>query len=246
MTWTETLEKYFASAGEKAHCLSYLHKRSEAMFSYRRAFIDLPIIVGSGLIAFLNAGSSSLFEDPKVASVSLGIGSLFMGVLNSIGTYYNWAKRAEGHRVASIHYARMHRFLTIEMALPREERMSPADLLKYTKEQYDRLTEIAPMLPAEAVAEFKQKFKDYDISRPSECNGLERIVVFNEPVTASGGPPSFELSPPTNMPIPQRLRTSTAYRIPDTSRTSSSVRPPSASEADNNRTSSSSCNQSTT
>jgi hypothetical protein len=73
------------------------------------------------------------------------------------------------------------------MALPRDERMTPADLLKYCKEQYDRLSEISPLIPPRIIADFKTKFKDLkDVSFPEEANGLHPIIVFTE---------DFELSP---------------------------------------------------
>lgn len=180
ITWTNMLEEYFASTGEKAHCLSWCHKRAEALYSQRKNFIDLPVIVGSGAIAFLNAGSSSLFAGKTdIASISLGIGSLFVGVLNTLGTYFGWAKRAEGHRISSIHYAKLYRYISVEMTLPREERMSPNEFLKYVKEQYDRLTEISPLIPEIVIKEFQGKFSKYtDISKPEEANGLEKIEVY--------------------------------------------------------------------
>jgi hypothetical protein len=65
------------------------------------------------------------------------------------------------------------------MALPRDERMSPHDLLKYVKDQYDRLAEISPLVPAVIIAKFQSKFKKYtDISKPEEANGLEKITVY--------------------------------------------------------------------
>lgn len=177
--WTEKLEEYFASTGEKAHCLGWVHKQSEAMYSTRRTFIDLPVIVGSGVIAFLNAGSQSMFEDPRISSIALGIGSLVVGILNTMGTYFGWAKRAEGHRISAIHYAKLYRFISVEMALPREERMSPHDLLKYVKDQYDRLAEISPLVPTAVIHKFQRRFKKYtDISKPEEANGLEKITVY--------------------------------------------------------------------
>ena len=177
--WTEKLEEYFASTGEKAHCLGWVHKQSEAMYSTRKTFIDLPVIVGSGVIAFLNAGSQSMFEDQRIANISLGIGSLVVGVLNTMGTYFGWAKRAEGHRISAIHYSKLYRFIAVEMALPRDERMSPHDLLKYVKDQYDRLAEISPLVPTTIIQKFQTKFKKYtDISRPEEANGLEKISVY--------------------------------------------------------------------
>lgn len=177
--WTEKLEEYFASTGEKAHCLGWVHKQSEAMYSTRKTFIDLPVIVGSGVIAFLNAGSQSMFEDARISSIALGIGSLVVGIMNTMGTYFGWAKRAEGHRISAIHYSKLYRFISVEMALPRDERMSPHDLLKYVKDQYDRLAEISPLVPTAIISKFQRRFKKYtDISKPEEANGLEKISIY--------------------------------------------------------------------
>lgn len=177
--WTVKLEEYFSSTGEKAHCLSWIHKQSETMYTNRRTWIDLPVIIGSGVIAFLNAGSQSLFEDPRVSSVALGVGSLAVGILNTMGTYFGWAKRAEGHRISAIHYSKLYRFITVELSLPREERMDPHDFLKYVKDQYDRLQEISPIIPTNVIAAFQKNFaKETEISKPEEANGLEKITVY--------------------------------------------------------------------
>ena len=181
ISWTHRLEEYFASTGEKAAGLAWVHKRAEAIYGTRRTYIDLPVIIGSGVIAFLNAGSSSLFPDQRIASTALGVGSLFMGILNSFGTYFGWSKRAEGHRISAIHYAKLYRFITVELSLPRQERMSPHDLLKYVKDQYDRLAEISPMVPEIVIHEFQRKFKNQkDISKPEEANGIHKIDIYRD------------------------------------------------------------------
>lgn len=179
--WTDKLEDYFASTGEKAHCLSWVHRRSEALYSKRRTWIELPSIIGSGIIAFLNAGSGSIFGDMAASSVALGVGSLAVGVINTLGTYFSWARRAEGHRISAIQYAKLYRFLSVELSMPRDERTNPYSLLKYVRDQYDRLSETSPMLPPEIIKEFQEKFaNEKDISKPEEANGLEKIVVFRD------------------------------------------------------------------
>jgi hypothetical protein len=180
ISWTVRLEEYFASTGEKASGLAWVHKRAEAIYSTRRTYIDLPVIIGSGVIAFLNAGSQSLFTDQRIASTALGVGSLFMGILNSFGTYFGWSKRAEGHRISAIHYAKLYRFISVELSLPRPERMSPHDLLKYVKDQYDRLAEISPMVPELVIHEFQHKFKHEKVSKPEEANGLHKIDIYKD------------------------------------------------------------------
>jgi hypothetical protein len=194
------LEEYFASTGEKSHCLSWCHKRAEQIFSTRKTWIDLPVIIISGVTGFLSAGSPSLFTDAKLASISLGVASLFVSVLNTAGSYYGWAKRAEGHRISAIHYARLYRAVTVELALPREERMQPHDFLKYVKDQYDRLQEISPLLPTEVISEFQVKFaNEKEISKPEEANGLEKITVFRGDEVSgesSARTPQFKLRTP--------------------------------------------------
>jgi hypothetical protein len=66
--------------------------------------------------------------------------------------------------------------------------MTPADLLKYTKDSYDRMAEVAPLIPPEVVKAFKRKFDkpEYkDLSKPEETNGLEHIEIYGTTVPMS-------------------------------------------------------------
>ncbi len=183
--WTPELEEYFASTGEKAHCLSWVHKKAEERYSRFRTYIDLPVIVISSITGFVSAGSTNMFPgNQQLATICIGVSSLLVSTLNMTGTYFGWARRAEGHRLSSIHYAKLYRFCLIEMKLPREERKTPHDLLKYVKDQIDNLAEVSPMLPPQVIAEFKKQFdneKYNEVSKPEEANGLEKITIFGEP-----------------------------------------------------------------
>lgn len=202
--WTEMLEEYFASTGEKAHCLSWCHKKAEQLYSNRRTWIDLPVIVISGVTGFLSAGSTSMFSNPTTSSIALGVASLFVSVLNTAGSYYGWAKRSEGHRISAIHYARLYRFISVELSLPRDERMGPNDFLKYVKDQYDRLQEISPLLPPEVIAEFQKKFEnETEISKPEEANGLEKITVFRNDIDLNVSDPNDARSPHFKLRTPK-------------------------------------------
>lgn len=182
ITWNERLEEYFASTGEKAHCLSWLHKRAEALYSFRTMFIDLPVIILSTLTGAASIGSKSLFGDSDTAPVALGLVSLFVSLLNTIGTYFSWARRAESHRVSYLQYSKMYRFLNVEMSLPRVERMKPRDLLKYVRDEYERLSEISPLIPPNLIKVFNEKFShEKEISQPEEANGLEKITIYTPP-----------------------------------------------------------------
>jgi hypothetical protein len=194
VSWNASLEDYFSEQGEQAHGLSLLHKQAESLYAHRRTFIELPVIAVSSITGFLSVGSSSMFSGQEtISSIVLGILSLTVSVLQTIGTYFGWAKRSEGHRISSIQYARLHRHLKIEMGLPRDERQSPGDLLKYVRDTIDRLQETSPLLPPEVVADYKKKYASVtDISHPPETNGLEKVTVYHEnPLRVAPSSPSL-------------------------------------------------------
>lgn len=181
ITWTTALEEHFASTGEKAHCLSWCHKKAEEKYSRLRTFIDLPVITLSSICGFLQIGSNTMFDDEKISAIALGALSLFVAILSTTQTYFKWSARAESHRIMAIQWSRLYRLLHIEMNLPRDQRKAAQDLLKDTKDTYDRLQEISPLIPTDIISAFQTKFtKNTDISKPEEVNGLEKITVFVE------------------------------------------------------------------
>lgn len=204
--WNERLEKYFADTGEKAHALCWLHKRAQERYAGLKTWIELPAIVLGVLNGSVSIGSSTLFGDSPFASVGVGLVALLTAILGAIGTYFKWAGRAENHRVAALQYAKLYRFLNVQCSLPRDERMTPSDLLKTTKDMYDQLAEIAPLIPPVVIYDFKQKFSapKYDaISKPEECNGLEHIEVY-KPLSIENGPPTSPLPHRANS-LPQLI-----------------------------------------
>lgn len=101
----------------------------------------------------------------------------------------------------------------IEMALPRDERMSPHDLLKYVKDQYDRLAEISPMVPTDIIEEFKTKFSKYtDVSKPEEANGLSKIHIYVDELT-QGSPFTLSSPPQMNIRTPQLSSTKVETKV---------------------------------
>lgn len=181
ITWTHQLENHLSSTGEKAHCLAWCHKKAEEKYSRLRTFIDLPVIALSSICGFLQVGAETMFSDPKASSIGLGTLSLFTALLASIQTYFKFSARAENHRLVAIQWSRLYRFLNLEMALPRDERKDPGQMVRDVKELVDRLQEISPLIPPDIIDSFKKNFeKEKDISKPEEANGLEKITVYTE------------------------------------------------------------------
>jgi hypothetical protein len=178
--WNTNLEIFFTKTGERTLGLSVLHKKSEAYYSYLSNFINLPVIILGTLNGATSIGSSTLFGDSMYASVGIGCVALLTALLTTINSYFAWSRRAENHKISALYYGKLHRLLSVEMSLPRNERMDAQDLLKLVKNEFDRLHEISPLIPQTIIEKNRSLFEKYkDVCLPLEMNGLEKMVVFD-------------------------------------------------------------------
>jgi hypothetical protein len=211
--WNTQLEKVLSNEAERCLCYSVLHRQAESRYATLNNYIALPCIVLSTVAGASSVGSSALFGDAQVASVAIGGVSIFVGILNTIGSYFSWARRSESHKSSSVQYGKLHRFLMIELSLPRSSRMNAKDLLKTMRDQIDRLFETSPAIPDPVVKTFKKQYEDNpDISRPEIANGLDPVKVYDakEDDTATPAfPPKPEIKiefapPPVVLTSPKR------------------------------------------
>ncbi len=113
------------------------------------------------------------------AATGIGLVSILVGILNTVGSYFAWAKRSEAHRITAAAYGKLHSFIGVELALPREQRMSADAFLSAVRSQTERLAETSPQVPDGAIAAFKSTFRERPpgIAVPTECNGLHRVTI---------------------------------------------------------------------
>jgi hypothetical protein len=225
ISWNSQLERIISDEGERSLCYSWLHSKSEKWYSKLNTYLSLPVIMMSTIAGAASIGTQSLFNGSETANVLIGCISLSVATLNTVSSYFSWAKRSEAHRIAGTTYAKIYRFILIELALPRSERISAKDMLKIVREQCDRLQETSPQIPDNIINEFKAKFSKStpDVKKPEITNGLDPIMVHPSDVES----PRFKPGP--------HIRISTSDHIPDTLQTLSSARPPIESASGSSR-----------
>jgi len=188
LSWSSALETLIAQEGERCRGYSILHQKSEAYYSKRANWIAIPVIVLSTLSGTASVGSSSLFAgETQISSIVIGLVSISVGVMNTISSYYSFARKAEAHRIAYLHYNKLFQSVSIELALPRQERIEPEVLLKDMRVQMERLAETTPTPPDVILDDFSKRFKDYDksIARPAETNGLSKVKIYMKEVASA-------------------------------------------------------------
>jgi len=202
ISYNSRLEQLIAEDSEKANGLSILHRKSEEKTSFKNNIITIPVIILSTLVGFLSSTSTSLFTNQQVASIGIGALSLSAGIISTVGNYFAFAKKTEGHRIASSSYRKLSRQLEIELSLPKAERIAAKDLLKITRETVERLSETSPPIEPAAILEYQKKFQDIkDISHPPETNGLHKVRINSHTYPTPSSTP-FNLASSSNLLVP--------------------------------------------
>tara|TARA_A100001201_G_scaffold91887_1_gene80097 strand:- start:313 stop:954 length:642 start_codon:yes stop_codon:yes gene_type:complete len=180
--WTNNLEYYLKEVGEHSLCLSMLHKSCESKYSHKALMIDLPVIILSTVCGSLTLSAKNLFgetyEDDALKIVG-GL-SLITSTLGTIQAYFSFSRRAENHRNSYLEYAKLYRFIKVELGLPRESRIRPKDLLKLVNDNFERLNELSPLVDKKSIGSFKGKYKKTSIEKPPIVNGLDEIKIFKK------------------------------------------------------------------
>ena len=181
--WSKQIETVVAQEGEKCRGLAWLHQHSEERYTRYNNNIQIPSIVLSTLTGATSLSSTALFgeENGPTASKFLGFVSIGVGIINTLGNYFSFARKSEAHHIAYLNYSKLFTMVRIELALPVDERTDADNLLKTLRKEMDHLAEITPLPPKQILDDFTTKFKDYkDISKPSETNGLAKIDVYTD------------------------------------------------------------------
>ena len=117
-------------------------------------------------------------ENKSVASAIVGGVNIFAGIVSTLQNFLKVAELMEAHRIAGVSWGKLQRNIAIELALDRERRVLQTDFLKLSRAEYDRLIEAGPIIDDGIIAEFNKKFKNYEVSKPSICNGLDKCNIY--------------------------------------------------------------------
>ena len=123
------VEHLLKTNAEECESLSILHRFSYEKYNQRSNYINIPVIILSSAIGF----ATGIDIGYEKMNIILGIGSIFVGIIKSIDSYFQLQKRAESHRLCSLQYGQINKKIAIELALPRAQRINAKDMLGLIK-----------------------------------------------------------------------------------------------------------------
>jgi len=184
--WTTEHEQILIEWADKAMCYRWLHSKSNALFSSLNAWYTIPVIVISTLTGTANFAQTRVPEEyQNYFAMVVGGFNILGGIISTIQQFLKITQLNESHRVSGIAWDKFYRNVNIELAKHPSERMQPGQMLKMSKEEFDRLMETSPTIPEKIVQVFKKSFKHSDafdkIVKPEICDVLVSTDNYRNP-----------------------------------------------------------------
>ena len=177
------LEQLLKLHAEECESLSILHRNSYEKYNGRSNYINIPVIILSSAIGF----ATGIDIGYEKMNIILGVGSIFVGIIKSIDTYFQLGKRAESHRLCSLQFQQINKKIQIELALVRSQRVDAKDMMNIIKTDIKNLFDIAPLIDQDVIESFQKKYGKqipnqpgkytFDAHTPNLCNGLSIVTV---------------------------------------------------------------------
>ena len=171
--WRSDHEKIFVEWCDKAMSFRWLHRRCHKYYTWYNAGFTIPVIILSTITGTANFATEYFPEDVRTY-VPLVIGSIniLTGIVGTVHQFLKISEINEAHRVSYIAWDKFYRNIKLELCKKPDERIGVTDMLRYSKEEYDRLMETSPSIHENVIREFKSQFHSDDFIIPEMCDNL--------------------------------------------------------------------------
>ena len=174
INYNRDLEQLLAQSAEECESLGILHLASYEKYNLLSNYINIPVIILSSGIGFI----TGIDLNYDKMNIILGIGSVFVGIIKSIDSYFQLGKRAEAHRLCALQYTQINKKIQIELSLCREQRQTAKDMLSIIKTDIKNLQDISPIIDKEIIAQYNLKYGKYNnVKKPNFVNGLSEVKI---------------------------------------------------------------------
>ena len=158
--WSPENEMIIVEWCDIAQCYKWLSTKAHSKYSMMHAWMTIPAITLSTISGTASFAQASLpLKYQTFAPMVIGTINISIGILTTIQQYLKISELNEGHRVAAIAWDKFARNIRIELAKAPNERMDAAQFLKISRQEFDRLMETSPTIPADIIKLFNTTFE---------------------------------------------------------------------------------------
>lgn len=173
--WTAEHENILIEWADKATCYRWLHSKSHLAYNKANTWFTIPVIIMSTLTGTANFAQEKFPPNIKpYASMGIGAVNIIAGILTTIQQFLKIGELNEAHRIASISWGKFYRNIKVELSKKPSERIPVLQILKTSKEEFDRLMETSPAISDKIIKLFNKTFSGGEIKAGIELSEKQK------------------------------------------------------------------------
>ena len=183
--WCEKQEKLLIKWAEKAAGYRWLHNHARLYYKKQNDWLAYPSIIiasitGVGGFAVLNpSGNDGVSSETKtrimIVQYFFAFLNVIAGILSSISKFSQSLPLSESHSAMCVNWSKFYRSIDMELSLDIKHRTNVVEFIMKSREEYDKLLDDAPDIPAISIQAFMVQFPEKE-NKPDVCNGLSIVV----------------------------------------------------------------------
>ena len=176
--WSDEHEMILVEWADKAMCYRWLHSKARIKYYIKNIWFTIPVIIISTLTGTANFAIERIPEEYQpYYTITVGTFNIIAGIITTIAQFLKIGELNEAHRVSSITWDKFYRNIKIELSKRRTERVPAFQMLKISKEEYDRLMETSPPIGDEIIKKFKDTFSGGTVNEKKGPNKKQQNYI---------------------------------------------------------------------
>jgi hypothetical protein len=178
--WNDKNERIVISIGENAASYKWMHERSASVYKTINQVLSIIMIVFStGLSAetIIPVANENLAID-----VVRRIFTYIITLISVLQNFLKYEQLSEQHMAAAMAHAQLYHEIQQQMCMYRRDRNNATIYVASVLKQYDSLIVKGPEISQRIISQFKNTFKNSDISLPDIADRIQKIEIISEPV----------------------------------------------------------------
>ena len=173
--WSTEHENILVDWADQAMCYKWMHGKARIKYNHVNTWFTIPVIIMSTLTGTANFAVDKI-PDAYRQWFQIGVGSvnILAGIITTIQQFLKITELNEAHRACTISWDKFYRNVKVELTKNRNERNNPYQLIKSSKEEFDRLIETSPTIPQKIINDFKQTFSGGKVKDPKNMTPQQR------------------------------------------------------------------------
>jgi hypothetical protein len=178
--WNDKNERITISLGENAASYKWMHEKSAIYYKTIHKILSIITIV---FTTALSAETILNNNDNHVVKIFQQIITYVVTLLSVLQNFLKYEQLTEQHYNSANAFSQLYHEIQQQMCMFRRNRNNATDYVSDILKKYDSLIVNGPNIPNNVLSQFKQTFKNSDISIPDIADRIQKIEIISEPGT---------------------------------------------------------------